>query len=274
MVGSLILALIFTGVGIQIIKRVSKEVSYGFDKGLCKESVIMNSKFRLPFEEGEQFELQCPTRYVKIGLDMITFETAASKYEIPLRGISDLDDRESTNRFFDIVNPIIADLIFDCWDQFAAGQLPVLSKWEDESQRQCIICSRISFSEEVQASLGGDYWTGMETETSLEEYMATHAPKAVLAGGEAGQRKITYLEFTLDPLDAFARLPYEYSVSEPMAVVFSALNEYQLDALIGDMWEGMKGLIEDPRQSGGPSFANKLDFVPYNEVKNECDILR
>ena len=264
MVASLILALIFTGIGIQVIQRVGKEVSYGFDKGLCKESVIMNAKFRLPYEEVEQFELQCPTRYIKIGKEMITLETAASKYEVPLRGIRDLSDRDETAKFFNIVNPIMADIIFDCWDQFAAGQLPVLSMHEDD-RKQCIVCSRISFDEEVQGSLGGDYWTGMETETSLEEYMATHSPKSASAGGKIGQRKITYLEFTLDPVDAFVRLPYEYSVSEPMAVVFSAVNEYSVTAAI---WETITADDESK------SFANTLDFVPYAEVKNECDILR
>ena len=271
MVASLILALVFTGIGVTIVKRISKEISYGFDKGLCKESVIMNAKFRIPYEEAEQFELNCPTRYVNIGKEMITFETTTNKHEVPIRGIGDLSDRTTRNKFFKIVNPVIADLIFDCWDQFAAGQLPVLSRWEEEAARQCIICARIAFSEDVQGPIGQDFWTGYEPETSLEEYMATNAPSA--AGG--GQHKITYLEFTLDPVDAFGRDPYEYRVTEPMAVVFSAINEYQLSVLLGDAWEGIKGLMSDSRQpEGSPRFANKLDFVPYNQIKNDCEVLR
>jgi hypothetical protein len=274
MVASLILALLFTTAGIQMIRRISKEVNYGFDKGLCKESVIWNSKYRVKYIEAEQFELKCPTRYVTIDVDNIKYEKAEGEpQERTIRGVTSLDDDSSKERFLDTVNPAIADLIFDCWDQFAAGQLAIFSRYE--AQRQCLICSRIEFTEKVQVAFGEDWYSGLDEETSLEEYMATHSPGTVMVGG-LENHTISYVEFTLDPVDAFVRQPYEYRVSEPMAVVFTAINEYHVKVLLGDLWEGIKKyLLRDSRQpKEAPRFVNKLDFVPYSEVKYECEVLR
>ncbi len=264
MTASLILALIFTGIGVTMVKNIGERAKTGFDKGICKESVIWNAKYRLPYEEGEQFQINCPTRYVKIGLDKITVETAESEqYIIPMKGIGDLKDIKSKEKFFAIVNPFIADLNFDCWDQFAAGQLAVFNKYDKDSQ--CLICSRIEFSKDVIDALGKSWYSGT-SDYSLEEYMVTHTPRS---------HDIRYVEFLMDPVDVFRRPPYEYMVSEPMAVVFTALNSRTFYTAIGELYDaGKKYILRDSSQpEGQDEFVNKLDFIPYNQIKDQCKVL-
>jgi hypothetical protein len=275
MTASLILALVFTGVGLQMVKRISKEISYNYDKGVCKQSVIVDSRYRLPYVQGEEFDLMCPTRYVTISPTKIRFEHTGGELERDIK-CGRLDNDKSARCFFEVVNPYIADMIFDCWDQFAAGMLPVFDKYEEE--RQCLICARIEFTEDVISALGSKYgYSGYDPGTSLEDYMANHKPRTVMSKKEAEEHSINYISFTLDPLDAFGRDPYEYKPEEPMAVVFTALNEHQAKVLVGGAWEGFKKyVLRDDRQQDkqADEFVNKLDFIPYSSVKHECEVLR
>ena len=275
----LILALVFVGVGLFMVKEIGDAMTVGYDKGLCKQSVVLNSKFRIPILQSEEFEVKCPTRYVTIEPEKIIVEALEKEHTIKIP-CGNLKNSKSQKCFNEKVNSLISGLIFDCWDQFGAGQLNVFNSYE--RNRQCIICSRIEFTEGVKNALGEDFWSGSNKDTSLQEYMITHNPKL---------HEITYYEFSLDAIDAFSPPVYEYDLNVPYAVVFSAMNERGVKSVLEEGWalikknnpvRILKGLLLKreaeveavSEEKEGVEFVNILQYGQYSDVREICDSLK
>lgn len=259
--GKLILALVFVALGTLMIREIAKGADIGYNKQLCKMSVIANTKARLAGKEF--YNINCPTRYVTIEQKKYIIESKDAKDEFKIE-CGKLDNDESKKCFFNRVNRLIANLIFDCWDQFAAGQLPVFSQYYED--RQCLICARIEFNN-MPHNLDG-FYSGDSEEYSLEEFMRKHNPIG---------HEITYYEFSLDETDAFLHtsMIYEYDLVNPMTVVFSAMNEDYFKSKISAAWDKVKKVVfKDKTSDIEYEFVNALDFVKYDEVREHCDTLR
>lgn len=268
----IILALAFTAVGLLLIKELSHTMIVGYDKQGCKASVVYNAKFRIPIVEREELTVDCPTRYVTITPEEIITEARDHTVKEKIK-CGNLGNEEEKKCFLKEVNKQIADLIFDCWDQFAAGQIPVFSKYE--SDRQCIICSRVEFTQEVRNKFQdvGDQEVSWayppeqgEKDYPLNEYMRNHKPLT---------HDISYYEFSLDKTDALKGVEgeyYDYDFVKPRAAVFVALNQNQIKSLFKGALEKVKSLFVDT-EGHEYEYVNTLEWVPYDEVVKKCDVL-
>jgi len=258
--GKLILALIVLGISMFMIKQIVTGTNTGYDKHLCKMSVIANSKGRIAGTEF--YTIRCPTRYVTIEQKKYTIEAKDASDEFDIE-CGNLVSDESKQCFFDRTNWLISNILFDCWDQFAAGQLSVFSRYNQD--RQCLICARIEFKD-VPGSATAH--SRNKLEHSLEEYMKTHNPV---------QHRISYYEFIFDQTDAWPHkgMIYEYDLTHPMAVVFSSMNENYFTSQISSAWDKVKTVaFKEPGSDREYQFVNALDFVRYDEVIEQCDALR
>jgi hypothetical protein len=263
----LILALAFTAVGLMLINQLRGAIVSGYDVQGCKMSVAYNSKFRIPIIEREEMTVDCPTRYVTISPKEIAIEAEDHTITEKIK-CGDLTTEESKKCFLGKVNSQISNLIFDCWDQFAAGQIPVFSRYE--ADRQCILCSRVEFTQDVKNLFGtGDQelsWAFPpepgEIDYPLDEYMRNHKPTT---------HDISYYEFSLDKTDAFNPPYYDYDLNKPRAVVFVALNQPQTEYLLGKTWDTIKTLGKSDGKEY--EYVNTLEWVPYDEVVQKCDVL-
>jgi len=266
----IILALAFTAIGLLLIRELSQSMIKGYDKQGCKASVVYNTKFRIPIVEREELTVDCPTRYVTITPKEIIIEARDHTTKEKIR-CGDLTSEKEKKCFLREVNKQIANLIFDCWDQFAAGQVPVFSRYE--SDRQCILCSRVEFTQDVKNLFSevGDQEVSWvyppepdEKEYPLDEYMRNQKPLT---------HEISYYEFTLDKTDAFNPPYYDYDFVKPRAAVFVALNENQARYLFGKTWESVKSIFVEVKDEKEYNYVNTLEWVPYDEVVEKCDVL-
>ena len=279
LVGQLILGLAFLGIGLFIVKELSAATNPGFDKQSCKTSVVYNSKFRVPYLEAENFPVDCPTRFVSVGTEEIVWDIRGKETKTKIK-CGNLDAEKEKECWVARTNKVVANLIFDCWDQFAAGQVPVFSRYTED--RQCIICSRIEFTDAVKGrfqSVGsqplGFFYDIPDPEDEegkgaklapLNEYMKTHAPFG---------HDISYFQFTMDKTDAYSLPYYDYTLTEPKAVVFVALNQNQAKNVANLAWEKVRSLFvsREGNKKTEYEYVNTLEFVPYDQVINQCDVL-
>ncbi len=290
MLAALIIALVFTGIGAKLIQKIDKGTSKGYDKQLCKQSVVLNAKGRLPLANTEAFTLDCPTRYVTFYDDEYITESRTYEYEKEIK-CGKLNKRNDQECYLKEANKAISKLMFDCWDQFAAGRLEVLDAWDEG--RQCVICSRFEFSADVQEAFEdsvGDLeirYTefrdddNVEKDFTLDNYMRSHNPSL---------HKISYYEFSMDPIDAFKFPFYDYNLKEPYAIVFKAVNKNQAARYGEKIWQSMKehdltipftkfNINPLYEGEGGQEeeedleFVNIMELIKYSEVSAECDSL-
>ncbi|MBW2977593.1 hypothetical protein KY331_01990 [Candidatus Woesearchaeota archaeon] len=265
----LIYALIFTVAGIFIVREISEAAVTGYDKALCKSTVLANSRLRNPYTQVQHIKVSCPTRFVTVGLDEIIIESGGDKQKIEIKckeGIfkkGTKDTEKSKKCFLNKTNSVMANLIFDCWDQFGAGQLRIFSNYPSEAKyRQCMICSRTEFKQEVKDLFAGET---VAEENTLQEYMIKHNPKF---------HQITYYQFSLDQTDAFNPPQYYYTFDEPWSVVFVAQNKHAIkDGLIKPTWEAFEAWWTETQPKEKEMFVNTLKFVEYDGVVDECDVL-
>lgn len=266
----LILALAFTAVGLLLVRELSHSMIMGYDKQGCRASVVYNAKFRVPIVEREELTVDCPTRYVTITPKEIITEVRDQVVKDKIK-CGDLSSEKEKKCFLKKVNKEIADVIFDCWDQFAAGQISVFSRYEPD--RQCVLCSRVEFTQDVRnlfSEVGEQEvswaYPGEPDEKGypLDEYMRNHKPLT---------HEITYYEFTLDKTDAFNPPYYDYDFVKPRAAVFVALNENQGKYLFEKSWEKIKDVFTEIEDKHEYDYVNTLEWVPYDEVVQKCDVL-
>jgi hypothetical protein len=286
LLAALIIGLVMTGIGAKLLQKMSQGTSKFYDKSLCKESVILNSKARIPVANKEEFQLDCPTRYVTIDKNKITLESR--NYEEEIKICKKKDGKEYQKCLLAEANKQIATLFFDCWDQFAAGRIQVLSSWNTD--RQCVLCARFEFSKDVQEAFkdiaGKDIGLtsfrndqDLSNDLTLDNYMRSKKPPL---------HEISYYEFTLDPTDVFKMPYYDYSLNEPYAVIFKAMNEHQLESILPGFWKFAKEhrltipftdvninpVYDGTKSDEKPEFVNIMDMVPYSKVAAECDALQ
>ena len=275
----LILGLFFLAIGLLLIREIGAAMATGYDKQACKTSVVYNAKFRIPFIEREELSVDCPTRYITIDSGNVHYETRGKKVKTKIK-CGNLGSKEEKDCWVGRVNEVIANAMFDCWDQFAAGQVAVFSKYQVE--RQCLVCSRVDFSPGVASQFGasshsfisfyGDIGDkkdpkGIAKMNPLNDYFKTHKPI---------NHEITYYQFITDKNAAFLKPYYDYSLDTPMAAVFVASNEHQTKYNIKSIWDSIKTLLKAKDDQGKEvefEFVNIFEWVPYNEVASQCDIL-
>ena len=281
MLSMLILSLVFTGIGVTLVKKIDDGTSKHYDKQLCKQSVIMNSNWRIPISKIERHDLDCPTRYVTFNKKNVVIESRNFKDTQKIK-CGNLGNRKDQECYLKEANRIISKLLFDCWDQFAAGRIEVLDAWDEK--RQCVLCSRFEFSEEVQEAFKdtiGDLKVqhsefGQSSNSDnfpLDNYMHANKPKL---------HKISYHDYIMDPVDVFRTPFYDYNLVEPYAIVFKAINEEQGKILSEGIWESIKStdFVLNPfyekkkdYQEEEPEFINIMDLIKYDEVAGQCDSL-
>ncbi|MBR9699301.1 hypothetical protein GOV09_02505 [Candidatus Woesearchaeota archaeon] len=268
----LILALVVSGIGMLLIKKIDQGTSPFYDKQTCVQSVIWNSKGRLPVANTEGFELDCPTRYVTLFENKYTIESRKTDTEHKIK-CGKLDNEKGQECYLNASNKVISGLIFDCWDQFAQGRLQVLDAWD--TSRQCVMCAQFTFDTSVQKKFEGIIdnevryskfgpleYSGLDL--TLDNYMRSKKPK---------YHEISYYELTLDPVDAFQFPYYDYSLKESYAIVFKAINQHQVDALSSSAWDYIKENWLSIETEEGKEFVNVMDVVLYSEVAQICDVL-
>jgi hypothetical protein len=277
-IGKLILTLLFLISALFITKKLGDMMSQGYDKQICQTTVVANSKIRVPVAQIQNFDLNCPTRYVTIGLDEITYESGKSKTTEDVKCKKSVlspkgteNTPESKRCFLNTANGKIAGLIFDCWDQFGAGQLRVFSNYN--LNRQCLVCARVEFKKDVKdmfnlgiAPISLSEYKGSTTneDYTLDNYMRSHNPPL---------HQISYYEFALDQTDVFKMPYYDYSLDKPYAAVFVAMNEGAAQQLFKTGWNEFKSWWYNTTVNPRDFFVNTLEFVPYDEVVEKCDSL-
>jgi hypothetical protein len=264
----LILVLVSTFVTIALVNKAQDKSAY--DKEMCMHSVAFNSRGRLPVVENQMFTINCPTRYVYFYTDRWEEEvTYNQKQNLQKEDIDcgRLDTEENKQCYLEEMNKKIANLIFDCWDQFAAGQVLVFSKYD--TGRQCKVCSEIVFTQELK-----DFFQNyiITDEYSLQEYMISNSPLKKSAGKEE-ERKISYYQFALDELDAFRMPYYDIDIDKDYAVVFRALNEHAVVAVAKEAWNKIKLTVFNEASGKEVDFINTIHFIPKSEVFEKCDSL-
>ncbi len=275
----LILGLFFLAIGLLLIREIGAAIAIGYDKQACKTSVVYNAKFRIPFIEREELNVDCPTRYITFDSGNVHYETRGKKVKTKIK-CGDLSAKEEKDCWVSRVNEVIANTMFDCWDQFAAGQVAVFSKYKVD--RQCLICSRVDFSPGVTSAFGASAHTpisfygeiqdikdpkGSAKMNPMKDYLQTHKPI---------NHEITYYDFLNDYTDTVRIPSYDYQLDRAYAAVFVALNEYQIktlkDAALDKILRWVK-IKDDQDNTVDTQFVNAFKWVPYDEVKATCDIL-
>ncbi|MDO8480569.1 MAG: hypothetical protein Q7S65_02000 [Nanoarchaeota archaeon] len=272
---ALILGLVFLGfIGVPLVKKIQIGTEKGYEKSLCKQSVLLNSKVRLPVAKAETADLSCPTRYITFNKTEFFIESQSSEIKQKVK-CGDLFSKSDKECYLTEANKMISSLLFDCWDQFAAGRVQVLDVWTEKPQ--CVLCARVAFSKEVQADFGlgstdllmSPYSnTDPKKDFTLDTYLRTHTPPL---------HTLSYYEFLLDPTDAMKPPTYDYSLDKPYAIVFSAINEKQSQVLADDVWEFINGGgLGLTAESGGEetTYVNILEFKPYDQVAERCATLQ
>jgi len=253
-------------------------------------SVAANSNIRMPIVDNQAFQINCPTRYIYFDPDGYTEEVAGCDKD-PVKVAFEEKDRLFKKKcsdhevgspdFMDCylpqMNKVISEHVKDCWEQFGSGYMKVFSTYNTE--RQCLICSVIDFSPELK-NLGGEencftLGEGDEdfSETCLDEFMRTHKP----AGHD-----ISYYQYCMDAADGLSSPYYDYDLEKSYAVVFTAINEHNVQSRMSDLW----GYLEehhDPqwdwmlgKPDGGDQdirFVNLLNYLEQEEVVAYCDTI-
>lgn len=190
------------------------------------------------------------------------------------------------------MNEVMAKEMKNCWSKLGRGELNLFSSWfkkipfgyvDDEnelrsrlryfqfwdikpkaSQKACIICSRIRFSEEVKNEFGD------KTITTSGEWMRNH-PVNVLS-----PKPLSYYEFLLDetiPSDFFARDADKerlyYTTNKDQAIVFMRINIHALIETGSDILDIFPGFGEEDHIQA----IDAVFITPYDEVEDRCDII-
>ncbi|MBI4439180.1 hypothetical protein HY640_04570 [Candidatus Woesearchaeota archaeon] len=102
---------------------------------LCKESVIQHAKLHIKSFNPPAEQIKCPTAYLEIRDDKITYEYRGKKKDI---GVSAGKNGKEQG-----IKKAMADEIYNCWEQFGEGKLDLFGG----AKKYCNICSVISFKD-------------------------------------------------------------------------------------------------------------------------------
>lgn len=281
--GKIIIGLVFTVVALLFVRQLGVSMHSGYSKQLCKQSVVLNSQIKTPFVGTTQFDINCPTRYVTIDTDETITESAEGKEQkedVLCRGKRkgvNINSEESIECFKKNTNEVIANLLFDCWDQFGIGKLQVFS--ETSQERNCVICSRIEFTDKAKEALN----KVDNEELEFDHYLRTNKPAL---------RDISYYEFIMDELDSVNLPYYEYYPEETYGIIYRIKYSSKIKEIAGKAvnlaycsgkWVlsfigadpcDSNNWAKDQLASGELEVSVVNEFLPYSEIKDVCDILK
>ncbi|MFH8110043.1 MAG: hypothetical protein QXE42_01230 [Candidatus Aenigmatarchaeota archaeon] len=172
------------------------------EKEACKQSVIMRSEFFQKAAEtvgAELVPLQCKTQ-------LISIKTT---------------DEEEIKR-------IIANAMYDCWDMLGEGKLDFTGTLLLEGPvMRCIICSKITFDDEVKKKLAGK-------EIEIYDYLLT----TIIPG-----KNITYAQYLLGKESAeiqikTAEMP-KINPSLDYAIIYQEIKGVEKREVVIDVFLGM-----------------------------------
>lgn len=138
------------------------------DKQLCKASVMAKygqKEATLGIKEGS-IALQCYTQTVTVKDDGI-YKVGRKRKEVKIEDFKGLsgDPVDVLHQKINKTRSVIANEMYDCWDQFWQGKLPIWTKG-----KRCVICSEIIFEKDVFGIPGfkiGQYLNEAEIEKDV-----------------------------------------------------------------------------------------------------------
>ena len=204
------------------------------------------------------------------------------------------------NRIVYNMNRIMAKAMGDCWNKYGAGELPLYS--ELTTERQCAICARIKFDDDVKKHFneedsrgpvisvdaygsvdeGGKAFGETTDRLSFDYWLRSHK-----VPGTYG-KDMSYFEYLLDTKDTFAYPLYDYDVNKAYAVIFTIEYPEYFMTKAGQTYEIVKMVIggipklfgksssetvpieELMKKGEKPKMVAGNDLVPYDELQLYC----
>jgi hypothetical protein len=140
------------------------------DKQLCRLSVEAASKVK----NIKKINLECYTQFLTFKNDAVYKKSINSK-EYKLMSLKSIPNSEGDERKKDFLKKVLAEEVFDCWDQFGAGEKTYLGIWHTQHVR-CAICSKVRFTQKYPSVTFGEFEEYLETkinskETTFKEFL-------------------------------------------------------------------------------------------------------
>ena len=174
-------------------------VESSLEKQICKDSVLLKAKAKkIPLLQAEaKIDLHCNTTKIAINsLDQLNTEGKG----------------------------LIANAMYDCWDQFGEGKVDFLDRYSFRYQKTfCFICSKIEFDKSIA---GNKFDINLLTSYLNEQYIPSTDMKYSEYFFNTKNTKVDVPEFKVLTID------------KPLYVVFYATQERSLVEMLGAIGTG------------------------------------
>lgn len=283
LVAFIVLALIFPEV---------REVLVGSgEKGACEWSLVLHSLTKL--SDFSLVPAECRAVRIEVTLEDLkanfkeakrridTYKSDPVKYKDILRYFNDYSKSDAQLYEWSL-NKIVAQEMNDCWDKVFKGQFPLFDEWwklyswgsatppdnRDEAfamwapggpiraygpPTNCIVCSRIKFSDTVKKQFID---IGKPRITTLDVWMKYNYPRL---GGDSYYKLLTEGRSSLTGL--FGQ-PFEYDVDVPLAVLYEKI--YVRQAFFDWLDKAWTAVFGGTRRD---ATIDNLKLVPYTQEK-------
>ncbi len=200
---------------------------------ICKQSVQRNAELHIRSYNPPSTMINCPTAYLDFQKDKISYEYRSQKQTIGLKG-SDDQKKEQTER-------IIADEIYNCYNQFGEGKLDLFGG----PKKYCSVCSTLKFSDKDFKLNGYEFYgflmknTVPNKELAKEgvtyfDYMQGRTKRGNMDPNLLAQNRQELEQTSFDPESSYAVI-FVYTKSEPL---YDNTMEF-----IGKFWESNSGKV-------------------------------
>lgn len=267
--------------------QVKESLEKQSEKGACEWSLVMHSIAKLG--DWSLIPAECRAHRIEITMnDLKRYEKEAKKridlYHKNLDKYGDVAD-VFKNPDKDIywmewsLNKIVATEMKDCWEKVFKGKLPLFDKWWTlyswgphkspdsgpvaaklwligkihQAPVNCIICSRIRFSDDVKQEFIKNNRGSID---SLNVWMKYNYP---MTGGRSYYEILTEGQSELNGIFA---PNYVFSVYSPLAVLYEKIYYYHgADVSITGIWDTITPYENDNGE------VNYLKLVPYTQER-------
>lgn len=259
------------------------------EQGACEWSLVMHSLTKLGDwslipAECRAHRIEIDMKY----LDRFTSEArrrigeykkdTTGKYDVILKDFNDVNNKQQVYEW--ALNRAVAQEMVNCWSKVFKGRLPLFDQWwklysfdwfnnNEPTEKtalklwsplgthyfygpptNCIVCSRIKFSPEVQ-----EYFKGKEIK-SFDNWLRYNYPRY---GGKGYYEELAEGQSELNSLFT---PPYSFKVDAPLAVLYEKIYYYQ------EMFKWTDQLIKYATGGKDDTYElNYLKLVPYTEGK-------
>ena len=284
LVGLAILGLLVVILIVIVFPTIKEVLVSEGEKGACEWSLVMSSLVKLG--DWSLIPPECRANRIDIDLKYLDRFTSEAKIRIkeyntnPTKypGIVNyFKDEKDTSKVYEwALNKAVATEMNDCWTKVFKGKLPLFDKWwtlydfpwqnidvadKDHGQKifdsffgtfhqapvNCIVCSRIKFSDDVKKMFAG------KNIDSMDAWLRNNYPRY---GGKSYYEELTEGQSELNSLFTPA---YEFRVDNPLAVLYEKIYYYHIvDATITSVWETIFG-------GSTQNTFNFLKLVPYTQ---------